>query len=295
MEEISIVDMKGADCLSAKEHHRQLGNEIGGALKGIGFVYLLNHGIPDSLLQSIDRSARAFFALPLETKMKCHRFVRNGVNGYMPIQEEVLSRSEAAGKSQYELKESWDMKPCGEDLPTADAPAFGRDLVQLMTACETLGPLSGAVLRVVHFPPVNGRAPPGAVRCATHSDWGSVTLLVQDRLGVLEVLSRSGRWVAAEPVPGAVFLNVGDLMQIWTGGEIMATKHRVLMPEDERRRGSGRLTLAFFSHPDDMTTVAPPSAAAGYAAVNAGQYVADKWTTRSGRREKTRPQIGHVV
>ena len=299
--------------LCDEERLLSTGERILDALRGIGFIYLLNHGIAESLTKNVFQTSLDFFALPLETKLKYHRFVRAGSNGYMPMTEEMLSRSETAADSVHELKESWNMMTPDEGLPTEEAPQFSRDVPLLMRALSSLslrvlqalevalhrpgvftkghsrqlGGQNGSTLRVVHYPPLPEPVPTGAVRCATHSDWGSVTLLLQDDCGGLEVLSRSGGWVPAPPVPGAVLLNVGDLMEIWTGGEIVATKHRVRIPEEERRRRTGRLSLIFFSHPDDEVTVAPPSDSPRYQAVNAGEYLADKYraTNRSARSQ----------
>ena len=110
-------------------------------------------------------------------------------------------------------------------------------------------------LRVAYYPPLLEPVPKDAVRCATHSDWGSITLLVQGDCAGLEVLSRSGGWVPAPPVPGAVLLNVGDMMEIWTDGEIVATKHRVRVPEEEDLRRRDRLSLVYFVVPDEDTII----------------------------------------
>ena len=281
-----------------------VGERILDALRGIGFVYLLNHGLSEPLRQSVFRTGLDFFALPPETKLKYHRFVRVGCNGYTPMTEEVLSRSETAADSVHELKESWDLRTPDAGLPTEEAPQFSRDVSVLMAALSALslrvlralegalgrpgtftdahrrqlGSDNGSLLRAVHYPPLPEPVPTGAVRCATHSDWGSVTLLLQDDCGGLEVLSRSGGWVPAPPVPGAVLLNVGDLMEVWTGGQLVATKHRVRVPAEEAGRRSSRLSVVFFSHPDDEVTVAPPTdAGRRYSAVNAGHYLADKY------------------
>ena len=184
------------------------------------------------------------------------------------------------------------------DMPTEEAPAFCQNIAALRAAFETLslhvlstleiamgrpGVLTSthqhqisrgtADLRVAHYPSLPGPVPVGAVRCATHSDFGTITFLLQDNCGGLEVLSRSGDWVPAPPMPGAVLLNVGDLMEIWTGGEIVATKHRVLVPEEERIRRTERISIVFFSFPDFDTMVQPPTGPA----VNAGKYLDGKY------------------
>jgi len=305
MEKIPIVDMEAAEYngLTPEDKRSRIGSVIYDAMKGIGFVYLLNHGIPDSLRTATVQSALDFFALPKDVKMKYHRFVRTGCNGYTPMKEEQLIHSEDASLSLQELKECYDVMTLGEDMPEREAPDFSRNIQELMTVCDRVsltvvaalevamgrpgllteshlhqtGTGSTAVMRTVYYPPVPESVPAGTVRCATHSDWGSLTLLLQDEVGGLEVLSRAGLWVPAPPVPGAVLVNVGDLLEIWTGGRILATKHRVRLPEEERQKKAGRLSLVFFGGPDDGTMVAPPADSSGYSTVQADEYLKAKY------------------
>jgi isopenicillin N synthase-like dioxygenase len=51
-----------------------------------------------------------------------------------------------------------------------------------------------------------------------HSDPGVLTVLAQDAIGGLQVKQSdddgSSRWVDVKPVPGALVINVGDLLQV---------------------------------------------------------------------------------
>src|SRR5438045_4631677 len=80
-------------------------------------------------------------------------------------------------------------------------------------------------LRLLHYPPIAAaRLESGeAARMPPHSDWGSITLLWQDNCGGLEVENPcvEGQFIAAEPVAGAVMVNVGDVMQRWSNGMVL--------------------------------------------------------------------------
>ena len=53
--------------------------------------------------------------------------------------------------------------------------------------------------------------------------------------GVLTVFPASaGVWIDAPPVPGAFVVNIGDMMEIWTNGEFVATSRRVRLVKEER-------------------------------------------------------------
>lgn len=64
--------------------------------------------------------------------------------------------------------------------------------------------------------------PPNAIRCGEHSDWGTITFLIQDMIGGLEVKTSEGEWIPAAPVENAILLNSGQLMEYWTGGHFHA-------------------------------------------------------------------------
>lgn len=54
-----------------------------------------------------------------------------------------------------------------------------------------------------------------------HTDWSSMTMLFQDDCGGLEIEDPnvSGRFLPAEPIKGALVVNVGDLLMRWSNGK----------------------------------------------------------------------------
>ena len=94
----------------------------------------------------------------------------------------------------------------------------------------------GYTLRLLHYPPLSTAPKPGQIRAGAHSDYGTLTLLFQDEVGGLEVLSTQGEWMAAPAIPGAVLINTGDLTQRWSNNVFRSTKHRVALPQDQSER-----------------------------------------------------------
>ena len=85
---------------------------------------------------------------------------------------------------------------------------------------------SNCLFRTIYYPVVKNVASngEGQVRCGTHSDFGTMTLLFQDDVGGLEVESmEKGVFVPVLPVPGCVVVNIGDVLQRWTSDELRAT------------------------------------------------------------------------
>ena len=74
--------------------------------------------------------------------------------------------------------------------------------------------------KLASYPPNVG---PGV---GAHSDSGWLTLLWADQPG-LEAQLRTGEWVAVPPRDGAVAVNLGEMLQLASGGYYRATPHRV--------------------------------------------------------------------
>jgi len=108
----------------------------------------------------------------------------------------------------------------------------------------------------------------GVERLGAHSDYGTITLLFQDDIGGLEVLS-GNEWIAATPIADTILINLGDLLQFWTSDRYKATKHRVRVPEEEIRQRTQRRSMVFFVHPDNDVVVSPLDGSSKYPPVTA--------------------------
>lgn len=119
----------------------------------------------------------------------------------------------------------------GARLLGAIAAAFG------LTAEGWLGRSPYVLMKCIGYHP-QPDAKAGRQGVAAHLDFSLVTLTLQDDVGGLEVQRPSGEWVAVKPVPGALLVNVGELLQLVLGGRLVATPHRVVNPSASRSRFS---------------------------------------------------------
>ena len=103
-----------------------------------------------------------------------------------------------------------------------------------------------SVLRLLHYPPVPPEAQ-GAVRAAAHEDINTITLLLGAEEAGLELLARDGRWLPVCPPPGALAVNIGDMLQRLTAHRLRSTTHRVINPTGAAARRS-RYSMPFFLH-----------------------------------------------
>jgi isopenicillin N synthase-like dioxygenase len=80
---------------------------------------------------------------------------------------------------------------------------------------------------------------------AAHCDFSWLTLLFQDSVGGLQVMDRAGQWIDVPEAPDLVLVNVGELLQFATSGDLFAAPHRVVNPS----RSQDRLSVPVFINP----------------------------------------------
>jgi len=132
-------------------------------------------------------------------------------------------------------------------------------------------------IRLLHYPPLSENISPGTVRLAEHSDYGTITLLFQDGIGSLEICGRDGKFITVTPVPDAVLVNTGDLLQRLTSDRILAVRHRILIVEEERLYHSHRRSIAYFVYPKGDSVVKPFDGSTKYEPVTAKEYLMNKF------------------
>ncbi|EHU1604571.1 isopenicillin N synthase family oxygenase, partial [Acinetobacter baumannii] len=83
------------------------------------------------------------------------------------------------------------------------------------------------ITRMLHYPPQSEEIINNQLGCGAHTDWGLLTLLLQDEVGGLEVRNSEGEWIRAPHIPDTFIVNLGDLVQFMTNGLYLSNMHRV--------------------------------------------------------------------
>ncbi|CAI4213854.1 unnamed protein product [Parascedosporium putredinis] len=251
---IPCIDLSadGGTDAAAKQH---LLERLRVACETNGFFQLTGHGVPQSLLDEVMEQTQALFALPQEIKDKYDQALSGYNRGY-----ERLSRPPACRRQKFNS---------GPNIYPRDVPdpaKFKRVVDEYYNAlknlaerifrllCETLGVADDdgwianfvdtpiAILRLLHYPPQPIDASDEERGIGAHTDFGAVTILLQDMVGGLQVWDRAElRWADVVPARGAFVVNLGNLMMRWTNDRYLSNLHRVINVS-----GRDRYSVPFF-------------------------------------------------
>src|SRR5689334_4664806 len=86
---VPIVDISGLRSQDRAERER-VAAEIGRAARDVGFLYISGTGIDESLFDRLLEATKAFFALPVEEKMRTYIGLSRCHRGYVPVGEEGM-------------------------------------------------------------------------------------------------------------------------------------------------------------------------------------------------------------
>lgn len=249
------------------------------ATHNVGFFQITGYGAapgqPEQLLDTI----RHFFSLPLEERLKLDNRLSPHFRGYTRMGTEVTQgKADAREQIDYSPERQpvrdypedqpfwllqgpnlWPDESFPELRPVAMAWAelmsgVGMELLRGIAVSLQLPedyfdePFQGSPAwmgKLVHY--VGGVVEAaGDQGVGSHADYGFVTLLLQDDVGGLEVLPPgAASWVPVEPLPGALVVNLGEMLEVATEGYLAATIHRVQAPPP----GVDRYSVPFFWSP----------------------------------------------
>ncbi|MET0180044.1 MAG: 2-oxoglutarate and iron-dependent oxygenase domain-containing protein [Novosphingobium sp.] len=269
------TDPQALPVLSLADPAERLADELGRSFRRYGFALVRDHGLDPALVARAWDLTAHLFALPDAEKRRYHVVGGGGARGYTPFATEI-----AKGATAPDLKEFWHVgrdlppgHPLGETMPPNLWPerpvGFRETFGALYAALEAVGATllarvalwlgldrawfdpviadGNSVLRLLHYPPVPAAAG-GAIRAGAHEDINLITLLLGAEEAGLELLTRDGRWLALDPPPGALVVNIGDMLQRLTNHALPSTTHRVRNPQGSRAALS-RYAMPFFLHP----------------------------------------------
>ncbi len=266
--------------------------ELDLACREWGVFYLTDHGLDAN--GALFAEAQQFFAA---AKTRKNQVRRTAVNAWGYFDEELT-------KNTRDWKETFDYGPAvGDFVP--QWPAWHPTLKRLgeshYAACEALSyellaaisanlgvggsflfhafePEHASFVRLNYYPECPEPAASDAVAVPErghlgvnhHTDAGALTLLLTDGVPGLEVFVH-GAWHPVPAVEGALIINIGDVIQVWSNDRYQAPLHRVRC-----QRERSRMSVPFFFNPKDSFVYAPlegrDAAPARYRPINFGEF-----------------------
>ncbi|KAK9102452.1 hypothetical protein Sjap_019706 [Stephania japonica] len=222
--EVPIIDLKGME--EDEERRREIVKAIGEASEKWGFFQLLNHGVPESVLEELSQELRKFNEEPKEVKIK--HYTRDPMAKVRYTSNFDLFQSPAANWRDTLYCNMGPHPPTDEEIPEAcresvlkysdEVKRIGSVLFELLS--ESLG-LNKNYLQETdcakshvflgHYYPACPE-PELTMGTTKHSDADFLTILLQDQIGGLQVIYND-QWVDVPPIPNALVVNVGDLLQ----------------------------------------------------------------------------------
>jgi isopenicillin N synthase-like dioxygenase len=317
MATVPVIDL-GRFERGRPDEARAVAQAVDRAAREVGFMQIVGHGIPAGAISGLAGAIDAFFGLSADDKMR-FRPPSTAVNrGYSGPSTERLSYSLGV-TSAADLFEAFNVGTPASHFPDlALSPAHYPENIwpddvfraRVEAWFEHAGVLARRVTRMFamalglphdFFVPYQDHSldvlrlnhyhlPEGPVAITddqlgmgAHTDYGIVTVLWADRVQPgLQILDGDGRWHDVQPEPGALLINLGDLLARWTNDRWISTMHRVLPPIRPDGSIVRRRSAAFFhdGNADALVSCLPHCAATPadvlYPPITIGDHIAAK-------------------
>ena len=286
-------------------------NAFFSAYSELGFAVIVNHGIPPLVIRDVFSASRRFHAQTLKSKMaielnELHRgYIAintstdvntnlatvtkpNQSESFMMMREdaldapEVLSGAYLAGPNQWPELHGFRtavtschdaLRSLGYTLMGIACDAIGANKQEIMPAFD----VPTTWFRLLRYPPAPTNRDEDLYGSAPHTDFGCLTILLQDDVGGLQVMTPEGDWIDVRPQADAFVVNVGDMLNRWSNGILKSTPHRVI-----NTSGKERFSCPFFFDPNVATDISPmescikPDYPSKFCTVNFGQFLRDE-------------------
>ena len=281
--ELPIIDI--ASLTSEGGRKQTVSDELIEAFEEIGFAVLVGHGIEKNRLFEIRELLVRVFNVPDSVKEELS-ISRDNYRGYIPLGFFSPNEQKNFSTTKPDLYEGFKLHwECPKEHPVKDeCVLYGSNkwvsqvddmkeiLLSYWEECDNLTftllsylsvalgvepsiildlfnePLTNMTL--LHYPVSSSKSENSGIH--PHKDISAITILHPDPLGGLEIRTRKGEWIEILCPPEALLVNIGDFMEVWSGGRFISTPHRV-----SNRNQRSRYSAPYFSVPRHSTLVKP--------------------------------------
>ncbi|CAA0806663.1 1-aminocyclopropane-1-carboxylate oxidase homolog 1 [Striga hermonthica] len=236
---VPIIDLANVE--KGPVERRNTLDRIMNACRDWGFFRVVNHGIRASILEEMLSAVRRFHEQ--DNEIKRQYYTRDFEKKMIYNSNFDLYSSPAAN-----WRDSFNCimapnPPDPHELPSAcrdilmeyatHVMELGKSLFKLLSEALELNPdhlvdmdCAQTLALFGHYYP-SCPEPELTIGTTKHSDYSFLTILLQDNLGGLQVLHKD-QWVDVPPSPGALVVNIGDLLQLISNDKLKSVEHQVL-------------------------------------------------------------------
>ncbi|KAL5834066.1 hypothetical protein ACOSQ3_017740 [Xanthoceras sorbifolium] len=267
-ESIPVIDFLNIDM--SKWDDPQVANSICDAAEKWGFFQVVNHGVPQEVLDNVKKATYGFFGLPAEEKRKYSKEnspsnnVRFGTS-FTPQVEKALEWKDYLSLFYVSEEEAAALWPsvCRDEILAymKSSKVLINHLLQVLMKRLNVNEidetkqslLTGSVRTNINYFPICPN-PELTVGVGRHSDVSTLTVLLQDSVGGLYVRGNEGEdsWIHVPPIDGAIVINIGDALQIMSNGRYRSVEHRVTA-----NGSSNRISVPIFVNPRPQDMIGP--------------------------------------
>ncbi|GAB4850938.1 hypothetical protein Ancab_039921 [Ancistrocladus abbreviatus] len=254
--DIPIIDLHGVN--DDAKRRKEIVREILDVFESWGYFQIINHGIPQNMLDEIIEGVRKFHELDTEVKKSYYT-------------RDVQGKKFTYSSNFYLYKgpvtnwrDTFSVPMAPNPVDPQDLPEICRDIMigyskEMMRLGHTLFELFSEALGLPpnhlqdmdcseqllllghYYPPCP--EPEKAIGINNHKDNDFLTILLQDHIGGLQVLHHD-KWVEVPYRPGALVINTGDLLQLVSNDKLKSVMHRV-----QPKKVGPRISVAAFFRP----------------------------------------------
>eukprot|EP00253_Pinus_taeda_P029498 PITA_29498 len=264
-ESIPVIDLKDLD----GPNRATVVHQIRLACEEDGFFQIVNHGVPNNVMESMMGIAKEFFEMPIEDRACLYsEDIKQPVQlstSFNRSKDTILNWVDCLTHPCHPLEEvigSWPEKPAAyREIAGKYAGELRALILRLLAAIsEALGLDSNylnkilgkhrQVMNINYYPSCPN--PDLTIGTANHSDASAITVLMQsDNVSGLQVF-RNRKWVCVEPIANAFVVNLGDQLQVVSNGKFKSVEHRAVT-----NMQSARISIPTFCTPGDDAFIAP--------------------------------------
>ncbi|KAF8016442.1 hypothetical protein BT93_H1837 [Corymbia citriodora subsp. variegata] len=239
---VPVVDLEGVGRSWSPGERKRTVDLVREACETWGFFQVVNHGMPAALMEEMVQGVQRFHEQDLEAKREWYSRDYGG--------RKVLYNSNfdlyQAPAANWRDTLTCALAPRSPD--PQELPAVCRDVIieykdRILELADTIYKLMSEALGldpnylktihcgeglffVGHYYPACPE-PDLTLGTGDHTDSSFITILLQDQIGGLQVRHQN-QWIDISPIPGALVINLGDLMQLISNDKFISISHRVL-------------------------------------------------------------------